>query len=281
YDDPAYLLTSTANLTSLPIPFGELTFGQTYFWRVTYFDADGHPSITSAESWFSYGPTSTSAGNVTINEVMAEKLGALRMGTDRADYAELKNTTGSSIDISGWNLTDDELIPAKYTFPAGTSIAQGDYLIVWCDSATASPGLHSGFGLSRKGQRVILIQNNIVKDAITSGPQMPNGAIGRMTDGVGGWTLVNASPGATNTARAFSTDPSTLKFNEWMAVPASGDDWFEIYNSGSQPVALAGLWLSDTPGTPKITQIPALSFVAAGGCVKFDADGTTNGFSSA
>jgi hypothetical protein len=281
YDDPAYILTSTANLTSLPIPFGELTFGQTYFWRVTYFDADGHPSITSAETSFSYGPTSTSAGIVTINEVMAENLGAVANGTDHPDYVELKNTTGALIDISGWNLTDDELTPAKYTFPAGTTIAAGGYLVVWCDNATASPGLHSGFGLSRKGQRVILIQSNVVKDAITFGPQMPNGAIGRISDGVGAWTLVNASPGATNTARAFSTDPSTLKFNEWMAVPASGEDWFEIYNSGAQPVALAGLWLSDTPGTPKITQIPALSFVAAGGCVKFDADGTTDGFSSA
>jgi len=65
-----------------------------------------------------------------------------------------------------------------------------------------------------------------------------------------------------------------------MAVPASGDDWFEIYNAGAQIVAMAGLWLSDTAGTPKITQIPALSFIAPGGCAKFDADGTTVGFSS-
>jgi Lamin Tail Domain len=280
YDDPAFIATSTSNLTSLPIPFGELTFGLTYFWRVTYYDADGHPSITSAETSFSYGPTSTSAGNVTINEIMAENLGAVLNGADRPDYVELKNNTGTAIDISGWNLTDDELVPTRYTFPAGTSIAAGDYLVVWCDSAVASPGLHTGFGLSRKGQRVILIQSGIVKDAIAFGPQMGNAALGRISDGVGGWTLVNASPGATNTARAFSTDPSTLKFNEWMAVPASGDDWFEIYNSGAQPVALAGLWLSDTPATPKITQIPSLSFVAAGGCVKFDADGTTSGFSS-
>jgi hypothetical protein len=281
YDDPAFIFTSTTNLTSLPIPFGELTFGQTYFWRVTYYAADGHPSITSAETSFSYGPTSASAGNVTINEVMAENFGSVINGTDHPDYVELKNNTGAAIDISGWNLTDDELVPAKFTFPVGTSIAAGDYLVVWCDSAMSSPGLHTGFGLSRKGQRVILIQNNIVKDAITFGPQMPDGALGRISDGTGAWTLVDASPGAANSARAFSTDASALKFNEWMAVPATGDDWFEIYNSAALPVALAGLWLSDTPGTPKITQIPALSFVAAGGCVKFDADGTTGGFSSA
>ena len=280
YDDPAYILTSSTNLTTLPIPFGELTYGQTYFWRVTYIDSDGHPSITSTETSFSYGPTSSVAGNVTINEVMAENLGAVANGLDHPDYVELKNNTAAAIDISGWNLTDDELLPARYTLPAGTSIAAGGYLIVWCDSNTASPGLHCGFALSRKGQRVIVIQSGTVRDAIAFGPQMANAAIGRSADGTGAWTLVTASPGATNAARTFSIATPTLKINEWMAVPATGSDWFEIHNSGALPVALAGLWLSDTPGTPKMTQIPALSFVAAGGCVRFDADGTTDGFNS-
>lgn len=281
YDNPVYIATSTTDLTSLPIPFGELTYGQTYFWRVTYFDADGHPSISSAESSFSYGSASATAGNVTINEVMAENLTAVANGADHPDYVELKNNTAADIDLSGWNLTDDELLPTRYTFPAGTTIAAGGYLVVWCDSNTASPGLHAGFSLSRKGQRVILVQGGSVRDAIVFGPQASDSAIGRVVDGTGAWTLVEASPGAANSSRPFSTVTSTLKINEWMAVPASGDDWFEIQNSGTQPVALAGLWLSDTPGTPKISQIPALSFVAPGGCVRFDADGTNSGFSSA
>src|SRR6185369_15671725 len=71
YDNPVFLVTLGApNLTTLPIPFGQLTYGQVYFWRVTYFDALGHPSISSAERSFSYGPTSTGAGNVVLNEVM-------------------------------------------------------------------------------------------------------------------------------------------------------------------------------------------------------------------
>ena len=282
YDDPVFVLVSPSSLTSLPIPFDQLTYGQTYFWRVTYYDALGRPSITSAETSFSYGPTSTTAGNITINEIMAENISAVTNGADRPDYIELKNTTAADIIIDGWKLTDDELVPNKFVFPAGTTIPAGQYLTVWCDSNSASPGLHSGFGLSRQGQRVLLITNgNVVRDAITFGPQAPNAAIGRISDGVGGWTLVNASPGAANSARAFSTATATLKINEWMATPASGDDWFEIHNSGTLPVALAGLWLSDTPGTPKITQIPALSFVEANGCVRFDADGTTRGFNSA
>src|ERR1035441_9116239 len=62
-----------------------------------------------------------------------------------------------------------------------------------------------------------------------------------------------------------------------MADPAYGDDWFEIYNTDTNVVALASLWLSDTPSTPMITQIPALSFIAGNGWTKFWADGSTAG----
>ena len=61
------------------------------------------------------------------------------------------------------------------------------------------------------------------------------------------------------------------------AYTKNGEDWFELHNSGASPVALAALWLSDTPGTPKITQVPALSYIAAGGFTRFEADGTTEG----
>ena len=62
-----------------------------------------------------------------------------------------------------------------------------------------------------------------------------------------------------------------------MADPAYGDDWVELYNTDSNVVALAGLYLSDTPSTPMITQIPALSFIAGKGWTQFWADDSTAG----
>src|SRR5262249_10543523 len=44
YRAPIYNAISTTALTSLPVPFDLLEFGQTYYWRVTYIDASGHPS---------------------------------------------------------------------------------------------------------------------------------------------------------------------------------------------------------------------------------------------
>jgi CotH kinase protein len=68
---PVFRTTSTNNLTSLPIPFERLTFGQTYAWRCTYTDTNGHPSLPSLATTFSYvGPrleaVQISEGTVTF-----------------------------------------------------------------------------------------------------------------------------------------------------------------------------------------------------------------------
>ncbi|MBI3867855.1 MAG: lamin tail domain-containing protein [Verrucomicrobia bacterium] len=56
YTNPVFRVDSPSNLTSLPIPFDRLEFGETYFWKVTYVDGDGHPSPDSGEGSFTYGP---------------------------------------------------------------------------------------------------------------------------------------------------------------------------------------------------------------------------------
>jgi len=50
YEEPLLRVTSTNNKTSLPIPFDKLTYGQTYYWRATHIDSNGHPSVISAEN---------------------------------------------------------------------------------------------------------------------------------------------------------------------------------------------------------------------------------------
>ncbi len=115
-----------------------------------------------------------------------------------------------------------------------------------------------------------------ILDSVTFGPQAPDLAIGRIPDGGGGWTANVPTPGLTNRAVALG-GTATLSINEWMAAPAYGEDWFELHNRGSSPVALGDLYLSDHPATRKLTRIPPLSFIAAGGFTRFTADGSTAG----
>ncbi len=65
--EPVFKVTSTTNLTSLPVPFGELEFGDTYFWKCLFTDANGHPSLESAEASFVYGAQTVTVPLVAID----------------------------------------------------------------------------------------------------------------------------------------------------------------------------------------------------------------------
>ena len=46
-------------------------------------------------------------GAVRLNEVLADNLGAVNNGGTFPDFVELANTSGGSVNISGWSITDD------------------------------------------------------------------------------------------------------------------------------------------------------------------------------
>jgi hypothetical protein len=65
---------------------------------------------------------------VSITEIMYNN-----RGTD-IEWIELYNTTGGTVDLSGWYISDDNVYPATgegaCTLPPGTTIGSGEYLIV-------------------------------------------------------------------------------------------------------------------------------------------------------
>ncbi len=72
-----------------------------------------------------------------------------------------------------------------------------------------------------------------------------------------------------------------VTFNEWLADntasfpdPADGqfEDWFELHNAGTSPVALGGFFLSDTPAEPARFRIPNGTSIAPGGFLLVWAD---------
>ncbi|MHC4184805.1 MAG: lamin tail domain-containing protein, partial [Planctomycetota bacterium] len=89
-------------------------------------------------------------GAVVINEVMAHSHLA-------PDWIELYNTTGSSIDLSGWFLSDSDSNVMKYEIAAGTTIASGQYLVFYEDvnfGDQNDPGCHIPFAFSENGEEV-------------------------------------------------------------------------------------------------------------------------------
>lgn len=80
---------------------------------------------------------------VRINEVMASNLKTFADEDGQfEDWIELYNTTAATVDLDGWGLSDDPLAPFRWTFPAGTTIAPGGYLLVWA-SGKNRPGVQN------------------------------------------------------------------------------------------------------------------------------------------
>jgi hypothetical protein len=178
--------------------------------------------------------------------------------------------------LAGLSLSDDLLQPQKFVFPAETVVPAGGWLLVWCSANSTLPGLRTGFALRSEGGNLWLfgpaMGGGLVQvDHVEYGLQIADRSIGRLADGVGAWQLNLPTPGAANQVQPLGS-AGALKINEWMARPASGADWFELFNPELLPVAVGGFSLTDDLSIPTISPIPPLSFLDGWSFQKMIAD---------
>ena len=222
-------------------------------------------------------PTSTSTlagphGNPFISEVLARNVAALQNGAGFPDFIEIRNTGATSVSLAGMSLTDDPLLPAKYVFPAGTSLASGAFLVVFADADAAAPGLHTGFSLDQDGDTVRLhdtVANaGALIDSVTFGPQATDLSISRTGAGADVWALTSPTPNAANGTPVALGNVAAVRINEIATNPdyLFTNDFMELYHPGTQPVALGGVAITnDFINYPALHVLPALSFMDAAG----------------
>ena len=169
--------------------------------------------------------------------------------SEYADWIEVLNTGAAAVDLSNYSLTDTTSNPAKYVFPAGTSLAAGAALVVVADNRTAPAGAswrHALFNLSAGGEYVGLYNNS-----------------GTLVDSL--------SPGypAQNPFHSWGRDPAT---SEWgylrQATPGQA-------NSGPWQAAQALAPVISVPGgfyTSTVTL--SMSTATVGGTIRYTADGS-------
>src|SRR2546423_11322151 len=74
------------------------------------------------------------ASDPFINEFLASNNNGLPDDYGaHSDWIEIYNP-GATANLTNWHLTDNKLIPAKWTFPANTVLAAGGYLKVFADN---------------------------------------------------------------------------------------------------------------------------------------------------
>ncbi|MFM7103471.1 MAG: lamin tail domain-containing protein [Verrucomicrobiota bacterium] len=155
WEKPLVRRLDTQHLLALPLAGLPLPLGAQAFWRASFLDAQGRPSLPSAESGFFFGAPPLPTG-VHVSELLAENRGGVRVGGENPDYVELFNPGPEPVPLAGWTLTDDLARPTQFAFPAQAVVPAGGHLLVWCDRRTSPPGLHSGFGLDKDGDLVAL-----------------------------------------------------------------------------------------------------------------------------
>ena len=216
----------------------------------------------------------SSSRGVRINEVMTSNKTALGDSEGSyPDWIELINTTGSTIDITGWSLLDKATRTSYFTFPE-YQLDAGEIVLVFASGHLENENgsdFHAPFRLSSAGDTLMLSDaHNTVVESINIPALGGDQSYAHMD---GGWTITSEyTPGLENTLLSYaaltSTQPvsgSPLKISEVMADNASFKapdgglyDWIEISNTGSAAVDLKGYALSDTPDKPAQWKFPSV-----------------------
>jgi hypothetical protein len=223
---------------------------------------------------------SAASAGVVINEVLADNASAEEPDGSTPDWVEIYNPSQSAVDLAGMRLVG-AAPEQSWTFPSGSIIGAQGYFRVRFDSDLPASSTNTGWGLNTRGDTLTLFNSAAngggPRDFINFGLQIADFSIARLPSGSTNWNLALPTIGSANLAATLG-NPAALKVNEWMANPAPGDDDFiELYNPGAQPVALGGLWLSDTFSERNKHQIAALSFIGSvtNAWADFKADGNT------
>lgn len=243
---------------------------------VTAVDIHGNPIVGDAATVSATysGTAGSPVSQVVINEIMYAP------AWPNASYIELyNNSTNTTFDLSGW-----ELPAVAYTFPNGSEISPGGFLLL----ANEEPAFAAAYGVTntvfglfpgtlQPGQLLTLLQpgangasNTVVAkvqfDSVLPWPTNANGTSAslqlidpRQDDWrVGNWAAsvtpgLTTSPGRTNTvAAALATFPP-LWINEVQPNNLTGitnragqrAPWVEVYNPTTNPIPLQGIYLAN------------------------------------
>jgi hypothetical protein len=138
-----------------------------------------------------------------INEVMSSNDLALVLADGTApDWIELHNPGSTSINLGGWEITDDPTAPEPTILPSNLSIPAGGYLVLFADGDLLDGPDHVGFSLKADGGETLQLTDPLGRTATFPLPVATTDfAFARSMDCCPGdcWEAVSGgTPGASN-----------------------------------------------------------------------------------
>ena len=164
-----------------------------------------------------------------LNEVQAQNLtGPSDNFGEREPWVELYNPGADAVSLDGFYLGTNYSSPAQWAFPSTSSIAPGQFIVVWLDGQPAQNSgsiVHAGFRLNPDAgslalSRYVNGQPQII-DYLNFQSLPPNQSYGDVPDGQPFYrqTMFHITPAATNNS-GFA--PIAVSINEWMAENQGG-----------------------------------------------------------
>ena len=183
------------------------------------------------------GAADAAAAGVVINEVVPN------ITSPNNGSIELYNPTSSTINIGGWNLTDSLSDLDKFTIPAGTTIAAGQYLQYNDSQYDVTPYSGNVYGVVKETTDtdnvtpVLKIEGDTVNELTERQIILPAGAIGT---------------GSTHTILTFDFMSTTegqvqgIGLDSGNTFSSSNSLFYRIYGTGTAGTAVTGYY--STPG---------------------------------
>ena len=154
----------------------------------------GKFSPTNAEhEFYELSATTQTIGDVVINEfLVSNDLTIADQDGEYDDWIEIYNKGTVAVDISGYTLTDDLSDFTLFAFPTGTSIADGEYIIVWADEDVNQTGYHADFKMSSNCESLTLTDASFtILDQVIFSEQDEDISYGRFPNGTGIFQIMN------------------------------------------------------------------------------------------
>lgn len=240
--------------------------------------------------------TMVTDGALIINEICPDPLTGYRdeFG-ELVDWVELVNTTGKTISLDNYALSNNENKPLKWRFPEGAVVAPYGYYIVFCSGKDIDNGPggvpHANFKISAEHDTIVLSDSRgRLVDRVTIDNIPEDASYAR--DNYGGFSIhVKTTPQLPNTSsgenqmdvylRALNETgvyiSEIMASNDDVVASSTADytDWIEIYNSSAEVVDLSGYGLSDNLGRARKWQFPQGTVIMPGEYKLIWCDGNT------
>ncbi len=200
----------------------------------------------TAAGWDSFQQSLNCDSSLTINEAVVYNLNSAPVNKEYYDWVELKNSSGQTLLLSDYYISDDKDDYLQYRLPE-VELGPGELIVLYCTAEALPEGYYAtGFELGSENEQLYLgSTEGELLDCVSLKDIPYLGSFGRMAGEAGWFYFSSPSPGAGNYGgqRRVASKPESLTADgvyndiDGMYVELSASGTIRYTLDGSAPTA--------------------------------------------